>query len=65
MSVLIRSSRSVVGDHVCEHSHGISVRRPARLMGLRAERFPSAGPIVSATESGIDYTAVTTATTDS
>jgi hypothetical protein len=63
MSVLIESSRSVVGDHVCERSHGIIVHRPARLMGLRTKASESADPVVSATESGIDYTAVTTATT--
>ena len=65
MSVLIKSSRSVVGHHVCGRSPRVKVRRPARPLGLRAVRPQSAGPILSAGEGGVAYRAVTTATTDS
>jgi len=65
MSVLIESSRSVVGDHVCERSPGIIVYRPARLMGLRADGLRQPIPSRQRPNGGFDYTAVTTATSNS
>jgi hypothetical protein len=65
MSVLIKSSRSVVAHHVCGRTHRIDLGSTARPSGLRAERPQSAGPTLSAGEGGVAYKAVTTATTDS
>jgi hypothetical protein len=37
MSFQARCPRSVVADHLCERCQSVSMHRPARLMGLRAE----------------------------
>lgn len=37
MSFQARCPRSVVADHLCERCQSVSMHRPARLMGLRAD----------------------------
>lgn len=64
MSFPTRSPRSAVADHLCGHSQLVSMRRRARLMGLRGEGAPLVTPVGAAPTGGVVYRAVTMATTD-